>query len=119
MFLQAIASGVESYQAFDPNINLRKGHGDIIKRFVPAHLQHNFKVTYAPAEQAELPDGQTFDLIFTSPPFFDFEIYTDAPGQSVEKFSEVTSWLTGFLFVCLKKFWARLEDDGHVALHMS
>ena len=33
-----------------------------------------------------IPSSQKFNLIFTSPPFFDFESYTKESNQSIEKY---------------------------------
>ena len=88
----AIAAGVTRYHAFDPNTRLRQGHRALIAQFVPPEQQERFTVTYEGVEAAAMPDG-TFDLVFTSPPFFDFEIYTGEPGQSVDKFRSLTAWL--------------------------
>ena len=66
-----------------------------------------------------MPEGETFDLVFSSPPFFDFEIYTDAPGQSTQSFPEYEDWLVNFLFFAMNKCWSVLEDDGHMAIHIT
>jgi len=70
----------------------------------PAH-RHTFKVVYSPAQEAEIPEGYTFDLLFTSPPFFNFEVYTQEKGQSVQDYTGFESWLTQFLFGMLRRFW--------------
>lgn len=54
------------------------------RRYVPADRRHCYNVTYCGFEDAVVPVG-AFDLILTSPPFFDFEIYTtEHAGQSVD-----------------------------------
>lgn len=115
----AAAKTVLSYQAFDPNTDLIPGHTAIIERLVDEPRRKNFSVIYEPAQHVELPYGRTYDLIFTSPPFFDLEIYTDKAGQSVLDFTTRDAWLVGFLFVCFRKFWKVLEFGGHMAIHMS
>ena len=77
----AAAKTVLSYQAFDPNTDLIAGHTAIIERLVDEPRRKNFSVIYEPAQHVELPYGRTYDLIFTSPPFFDLEIYTDKARQ--------------------------------------
>lgn len=37
------------------------------------------------------------DVVFTSPPYFAKELYSDDPEQSARKFSEFESWCEGFL----------------------
>lgn len=110
---------VVKYVAFDPNTTLKPGHTAMIERFVPLKDQKNYRITYEPAQTGVLAEDEMFDVIFTSPPFFDFEVYTDLPGQSVDAFKNVDAWLVGFLFKCLGRFWPHLETGGYMAIHMS
>ena len=43
-----------------------------------------------------LMDGEKADLIFTSPPYFNKEIYGDDPSQSIVLFPEAREWHEGF-----------------------
>ena len=114
------APGVERYMAFDPNQALRPGHAALVHLFAPPEQQASYTVTYAPFETADLAaTGERFNLVFTSPPFFDFEIYTDAPGQSVLAYSTLDAWLVHFLLRCLRQAWAVLEEGGNVVIHIT
>eukprot|EP00045_Choanoeca_perplexa_P005996 m.50242 g.50242 ORF g.50242 m.50242 type:complete len:566 (+) comp13405_c0_seq3:71-1768(+) len=114
----AIAAGLEKYQAFDPNTSLQAGHSQVIKQFVPPDQQHRFKITYTGFEHAKLDDND-YDLVFTSPPFFDFEVYTSIPGQSVDTYKSLDTWLVRFLFVSLRRAWAALRPEGHMVIHIT
>src|SRR5258708_2608605 len=103
----AIASDVDLYCGVDPNTGLQKGHSEIIHTFA-ADKAERFKIIYAPFQTATLPDGVTFDLVFTSPPYFDFEIYTDRDGQSVKDFPHLHEWIVKFLLESIRKSWMRL-----------
>jgi DNA modification methylase len=70
----------------------------------------------APFQLAELPVGRTYDLVFTSPPYFDLEVYTAAPGQSIDEFHGLDAWFNGFLMVMLAKAWAVLVAGGHMVI---
>jgi hypothetical protein len=110
---------VERYLAFDPNTSLRDGHSRIIEAFGgDVTRRANFGVVYEPFESGTLPSGETFDLIFTSPPFFDFETYTSLPGQSAASYRGLDEWLVKFLFASLEKAWRVLDVGGHVAVHI-
>lgn len=37
------------------------------------------------------------DFVFTSPPYFNLEIYSDEPTQSYNEFSEIEGWLEGYV----------------------
>ena len=44
-----------------------------------------------------IPEKESLDLCFTSPPYFDTEKYSDEDTQSYKKFSKKVDWLEGFL----------------------
>lgn len=62
--------------------------------------------------------GKQFDLMFTSPPYFDLEIYEDTPGQSIKKFSNLENWLENFLKVCMVKILSLLRPGGIMAMNI-
>lgn len=112
---------ISTSAAFDPNTTLNGGHTDMKYRFLASDPERlaRFNVVYEPAERGPLPDDFTCDLIFTSPPFFDFEVYTELPGQSIAHATSVPDWLVRFLFVCLNRFWKRLDVGGHMVIHLN
>ena len=115
------ARTVEAYLGVDPNAALRAGHEAIAARFAPAAGKDaaRFAVLYEPFQTCALPAGRTFDLVFTSPPYFTKEIYTAAPGQSVSDFPDFPSWVTRFFFAALAKAWGALAAGGHMAIHIT
>jgi len=90
----AIATDLECYHGFDPNTALQPGHDQLREAFVEPGDRNRFQVTYSGFEGATLAPG-TYDLVLTSPPFFNFEIYTSLPGQSVDTYPTLDAWLTG------------------------
>ena len=124
----AMAAGIERYVAVDPNLDLKPGHDAMIRAFAPASPgkpapglspEERFSVIYSPFQTAVIPDGATFDLVFTSPPFFDFEIYTHTNGQSCKDFPGFEEWMVHFLYVSLEKAWGVLDVGGHMAIHIT
>jgi tRNA1(Val) A37 N6-methylase TrmN6 len=59
-----------------------------------------------------------FDLMFSSPPYFDLEIYEDTPGQSIKKFNNLENWLENFLKVSMIKIFSLLRPGGILALNI-
>jgi len=114
--LAALAMDLERYVGADPNTALKPGHEAMLKRF--AQDKDRFKVIYAPFEDADL-GLEMFDTIFTSPPFFNFEVYSNLPGQSVQNFKDQLSWTVDFLFASLRKAWKHLSPDGYMAIHIA
>lgn len=110
----ALSLGIE-YTGYDPNKALEKGHKEIISTLAP---DAKVKINYEPFEKSNLK-YETFDLIFTSPPYFDYEVYTNTPGQSIRSYPKFNEWLEKFLFTSLCKAWKHLEIDGYLALHLN
>lgn len=112
--ITAIAMECE-YLGFDPNINLKPGHDQIIKRFGDPKKH---RVIYQPFEQADLSKEEKFDFCLTSPPFFDIEIY---PGenQSITTFPDFYDWFVGFLFKSFNIVWNALKVGGYLGINIS
>jgi hypothetical protein len=63
-----------------------------------------------------------FDLIFTSPPYFDYEIYADAT-QSISNYSASSTtgfdkWLTYFLLNVIMRYTPVLCDNGYIGIYI-
>lgn len=63
--------------------------------------------------------GQTYDTIFTSPPFFDFEVYGMQHKQELTKQGSYRGWLGVFLVPLLRNAANRLDKNGVLAVHMT
>lgn len=83
--LGAQAAGVEKYIGFDPNYALRPGYSEIMNvcNVYPDEVSDNlikftnsYEIHSLPFENNML-ENDSVDFIFTSPPFFDYEIYSD------------------------------------------
>jgi 16S rRNA G966 N2-methylase RsmD len=115
--IASIAAGASRYLGFDPNTLLKPGHSEIIETLAK-DFTGKFEVRYEPFEKAILPD-EKFDLVFTSPPYFDFEIYSKDQSQSMSAYPKYETWLVEFLFAALSKAWNVLEDGGYMAIHIA
>jgi len=63
--------------------------------------------------------NKKYDLIFSSPPFFEFEKYSDDKEQSHIKYNTQNRWIYGFLYVVIQKAWKSLSMNGHMCLYMN
>lgn len=115
----AIASGVQEYLGFDPNEELKAGHEALRSRY--ASPSQDVRIIYEPFERAasDHAPAERYDLCFTSPPYFDFEKYSDGPGQSVSAYPDFDVWMANFLFVSCDKAWRALCPGGRLALHLA
>ena len=108
--LGAYISGVKEYYATDPFTY--EGLGSL-KDFLE---YEGASVSSLCAEDFDPP--KDLDLCFTSPPFFNYEVYSDSPTQSYNKFSSKESWLRGFVLPVVEKCFSSLRSGGVLALNM-
>jgi predicted transcriptional regulator/SAM-dependent methyltransferase len=54
----------------------------------------------------------SFDLVFSSPPYFGLEIYSDEETQSFSRYPEYSSWLYNFWFFIIKESFRVLKPGG-------
>lgn len=112
--LGAAAAGVEAYHGVDPNPDLRSAYDNMLK-FInnPNYCiitQDFLKMDFEP---------ESYDTIFTSPPYFDYEIYSKDPNQSIEKRYTLDSWLKGFFYPYIRKAWNALAVGGYFTIYIS
>lgn len=109
-----IVSDAKTYTGIDPNKKLFENYYKIINKYnedKEINLYNNC------AEDVYIDDK--FDFIFTSPPYFNIERYTQEENQSFKKYRKLENWLELFLFKVLGKFWENLEVGGHLAINIS
>lgn len=70
------------------------------------------------SETTKCPSGK-FDLVFTSPPYFDREKYFNEPTQSWIRFPTRNLWLQGFLRQTIRNAHTRLKDEGKLILNVN
>ena len=102
-------SNMKRYVAVDANSETArnlKHLGLILNR----SIEKDFEVNYGCFEEFET--DEKFDLIFTSPPYFKKEIYSNEETQSCNKYSEYDAWKNNFLKVFVEKCEKFLKDDG-------
>lgn len=113
----AIAYGCE-YTGVDPSECMNPIYKNIIQKLVPTKNLHKYKIIKNGFENVKIQPNN-YDLVFTSPPFFDLEIYEDNNKQSVKKFKTVDSWKKNFLFPSIDKSYTSLKKGGYLALYIT
>ena len=107
-----------SYIGIDPNKAVYDQYFkqvDLYKTIMP-----NKTTTFynAPAEEVIL-DPEIVDTVFTSPPYFCAETYTQDDTQSWVRYKERNDWLKGFMFPTLNNVWRALKPGGHLIVNIS
>jgi hypothetical protein len=113
----AIAYGCE-YTGIDPSDCMNPIYHKIINELVPRTEKNNYNIIQSGFETAII-EQDYYDLVFTSPPFFDFEIYEKSNTQSIEQFDTLDKWLKGFLFPLTEKSYSALKINGNFGLYIS
>ena len=67
-------------------------------------------------EEAVIPN-LPYDMIFSSPPFFDLEKYVGEDQSYM--FRTIDQWFEDFLMVSLNKAWNALIPNGHMVLYIA
>lgn len=120
------------YIGTDPNTDHNTGHNRTkyheIADFFNEHVRTKGKL-FAKAHTYEIfqegsevigdnPAFQRYegklDLVFTSPPYFAKEVYSDDPEQSCHKFSQYDQWVEGFLRPTLSTCVRYLKRDRYL-----
>jgi hypothetical protein len=109
------ANTTESYVSTDPNLNLHEGYWQQGRVYRTGKAYDFMPV---PFEDADL-GGKTFDFIFTSPPYFHTELYSEHAGQSSSRYAALEAWLELFLFRVMDKCCAALRPGGIMAINIA
>ena len=94
--LGALAAGVY-YFGTDVEEETVKGNRELAGAL---NLGDRVTLTTCPAEDYEVPE---VDLIFTSPPYFDREVYSQSVAQSSKRYTHLGAWVRGFLYPVIEK----------------
>ncbi len=115
------AKGLEKYVGFDPNLHLRKGYTNIMKyggheltkvTSDELHFNNTFEIHSKPFEVGILGfPNESFDFAFTSPPFFDYEMYNpDNP--------EYNNWYDEFYTPLFVQVYRVLKPGSYFGIHI-
>lgn len=113
--MAALAYGC-CYTGTDPNKCMQKKYKNMINFF--GRSTNKYKV-YQTGFENFTSEENFYDLVFTSPPFFDLESYSQDKTQSIQKYKTLESWKNNFLFHCFEKSIKALKVGCHMAIYIS
>lgn len=120
-FLGFLGSSCRHYIGIDPNTNLRPSYESMFK-WIKSNHEHgkSWEMVWEPAEEVDYSTWHgKVDFIFTSPPYFILERYSNETTQSSVRFPTLSEWLKGFLFQTLSRSVRCLKPGGHLALNIA
>jgi len=112
------------YVGIDPNTNNHPGY----KKQVEFYKKHQtwfeepkkVDLICSPAEDVDYSKYHDhFDMVFTSPPYFDVERYSDADTQSWVRYKNIDSWNKNFLHKTLGKIIPAIRTRGRLAINIA
>lgn len=114
----------EYYVGLDPNTM----NHPIYKRQVEFYEKHRTMLEISktvemfnrPAEDFDYSTYRGFfDTVFTSPPYFDIERYSDEDTQSWKRYGDIDTWNEKFLHKSLGKIIPTMSNGGIMAINIS
>jgi hypothetical protein len=111
--LGAAASGVEIYHGIDPNSNLKLPFDSMISFLIrETDIKENqYKLLIEDFLNVRIKENY-YDTILTSPPYFNFEFYSDDPEQVHNQFTDFDDWIANFVIPYIDKCKKSLKKGG-------
>lgn len=113
--LACIAADIP-YTGVDPNKKLIEGYQNMNILFNLDPEQ--YKLITSPIEEYN-PSDVKYDMIITSPPFFNMEKYANDPEQSHVRYKSYEEWKRRFLYPLLRKCYLILESGGKMIIYVN
>jgi len=112
------------YVGIDPNLNNHQNYLKQEKYYSKYRtwFEDIKKATFIPqaAEDVDYTQYENyFDTIFTSPPYFNTERYSEDEGQSYLRYKQIDDWNTNFLHKALDKMIPTLKKGGILAVNIA
>lgn len=118
--LGAMAAGVP-YVGIDPHKEAMARNSEMRGRVqrVFSDKQFRVKLICACAEDLLGHHHWSPDLVFTSPPYFDVEKYSDDASQSYIRHPDLDLWYRDFLGACIEGAYRDMSARGHLVLNVN
>ena len=113
--LGAIISGVDTYMATEPSGLAYDGLVKIANDFA-GNMKYEIECC---GSEEFLPDENTVDLCFTSPPYFDLEKYSLEDTQSYIKYPSKYAWMKYYLKETFLNCHYCLKPDGNMLINIA
>ena len=112
-----IASHCSTYVGTDPAKLQYEGNSKLVADLMPK--KKKAILVMSPVEDwNEKPWTGKVDLVFTSPPYFCKEKYSEEPTQSWKRYTEFDGWLEGFMRPMIKKARNVLKPKGILGINV-
>jgi hypothetical protein len=112
----AMAKSID-YIGIDTNIALKSPFGDMISCYKDVLKQQEKRIPavdiyFQPSETFDF-SSCTYDMVFTSPPYYDLEFYENMPT-----YESYEVWITTFLQPVITNAWKHMKVNGWMCLNL-
>lgn len=117
----ALKSSVSHYIATEPSIKTYQGLCDMatyINNHISSSKTFNIELENCGSEEY-LPEKETLDLCFSSPPYFNLEKYSNEKTQSYIKFPDIDMWIHEFLGKTIENCYYGLKPKGYMVINIA
>lgn len=113
-----LSSHAGSYTGVDPSTGAINGGRNLVEAVNSIYkIDKEVELIETPFEEFET--AKRFDLVFTSPPYFNVEQYIDTNGtQSHIRYRQYDEWVDKFLRIFIEKSHAFLKNDGYFVVNV-
>ena len=113
------------YHGIDPNSETAIGNMKIAGEFNKQYdmfgeriYKYRYRFDLDCAEKVMPLLNDKYDLVFSSSPYFDVEIYSDNLNQSSSQYPEYQKWLENFLYIIVNESIRLLKENGRIILNI-
>lgn len=111
-----IASNCKEYVCCEPSTQTVKGLNELANAYKNSGKQITVN---AMCQEDYTPEKEHFDMVFTSPPYFDCERYSEEETQSCIRYKTLSKWVALFLEPLIYNAWSSLKRGGTFILNIA
>lgn len=112
------ASNCAEYVGTDPSTKTYDGLIELAIDIKQILSDKKITIYNQPFEDLDVPKDY-FDIAFTSPPYFNTEIYSNESNNSCNRYSTYKEWLYGFLKPMISKAVSSVKPGGYIIINIA
>jgi hypothetical protein len=97
-----VSTVCDNYTCFEPSTRTYEGLLKLERFIKSMNADFNADIHCCPFEDAVV-EKESFDFALTSPPYYDTEVYSDEPTNSINRYASFDAWCDGFYLPMIQK----------------
>lgn len=107
-----------NYTGIDPNTKTYIGLNALGKLLNHLNLGNGFSMNHCGSEDF-IPESEKYHAAFSSPPYFNLEIYSDEETQCMNKYTNLDAWFDNYVTQTINMLHTALVKDGIYAVNIA